>query len=301
MSASLLPILSYVFGWTYFASWSLSFYPQPLLNWHRRSTTGTTIDFPAINILGFAAYFLSNTAFLYSSQIRQQYAARNHGLSPTVKLNDVVFAAHATILSIISMSQYFPWVWGFEDGGRRRERVSKTVMGIFIGSIMGVGGVAAMVLSCPGEVVSTGWAWIDVVSVTLLRAELILFIFGVNAYQLAQIYAISYVKLVVSLVKYMPQLLTNYRNKSTHGWSIEQILLDFIGGILSLSQLGIDSYIQRDWSGVTGNPVKLALGYTSMLFDTAFLVQHYFLYPGAGKNEDDENSPLLASERSGAV
>jgi hypothetical protein len=43
---------SAVFGWLYTAAWSLSFYPQPLLNYRRRSTAGTTIDFPFINSLG---------------------------------------------------------------------------------------------------------------------------------------------------------------------------------------------------------------------------------------------------------
>jgi cystinosin len=112
-----------------------------------------------------------------------------------------------------------------------------------------------------------------------------------------QIYAISYVKLVVTLVKYMPQVLTNYRNRSTHGWSIYQILLDFVGGVLSLTQLGIDAYLQGDWSGVTGNPVKLALGNIAIVFDVVFMVQHYLLYPGAGKMEADEDGPLLGRER----
>ncbi|KFY07535.1 hypothetical protein V492_07049 [Pseudogymnoascus sp. VKM F-4246] len=273
MAASfILSALSYVFGWGYFISWSLSFYPQPVLNYYRQSTSGTTIDFPAINILGFAAYFISNTAFLYSPEIRRQYAARNHGLTPTVKLNDVAFAAHATICSMISMSQYFPSIWGFRDGSRRRERVGRTVMGIFIGSIIGVGGVAAMVAASPGTDVVSGWAEIDIV------------------------YAISYVKLVVTLVKYIPQLVTNYNNKSTHGWSIHQIIFDLIGGFLSLGQLGIDSYIQRDWSGVTGNPVKLCLGNSSLVFDSMFIVQHYILYPGVGKTEHSEGRRLLDPE-----
>lgn len=96
----------------------------------------------------------------------------------------------------------------------------------------------------------------------------------------------------------MPQVLTNYRNKSTDGWSIGQILLDFAGGILSIAQLGIDSYLQQDWSGVTGNPVKFALGNISMFFDVIFIVQHYCLYKGKkGKAfADGEEAPLLADD-----
>ena len=72
----------------------------------------------------------------------------------------------------------------------------------------------------------------------------------------------------------MPQVLTNYRNRSTTGWSIAQILLDFSGGILSIGQLCIDSYLQGDWSGITGNMVKLALGNVSVFFDIIFITQH---------------------------
>lgn len=109
----------------------------------------------------------------------------------------------------------------------------------------------------------------------------------------------SYVKLFVTLVKYFPQLVTNYRNRSTQGWSIAQILLDFVGGILSLAQLGIDSYQQGDWSGITGNPVKLALGNVSIFFDVMFMIQHYCLYKGKeGKAQHvDEEDPLLGESR----
>jgi cystinosin len=96
----------------------------------------------------------------------------------------------------------------------------------------------------------------------------------------------------------MPQVLTNHRNRSTEGWSIAQILLDFVGGILSILQLGIDSYLQRDWSGITGNPVKLALGNISIFFDIIFIVQHYYMFPskrGKGLTEGEEES-LLSDE-----
>jgi cystinosin len=106
---------------------------------------------------------------------------------------------------------------------------------------------------------------------------------------------VSYVKLVITLIKYAPQVLTNYRNKSTTGWSIGQILFDFVGGILSIAQLGIDSYLQQNWSGMTGNPVKLALGNISIVFDIIFIFQHYILYRVKKGNsfEAGEEDPLL--------
>lgn len=43
-------------------------------------------------------------------------------------------------------------------------------------------------------------------------------------------------------------------------------------------QLVLDSALQNDWSGLTGNPMKLGLANVSILFDVLFIVQHYVLY-----------------------
>jgi cystinosin len=162
-----LHFISLLFGWVYTLCWSLSFYPQPILNFRRKSTSGTTIDFPAINVLGFLAYFASNAAFLYSSQIRYEYALRNHGLTPTVQFNDLAFAGHAVILSAITLSQFFPAVWGFDKRGKRGAgvRVSKGIMGLLVGSFVGVGVVAIIVAARNDEDPKMGWAWIDVVCI----------------------------------------------------------------------------------------------------------------------------------------
>jgi cystinosin len=52
----------------------------------------------------------------------------------------------------------------------------------------------------------------------------------------------SYIKLAITLIKYVPQAVLNYRRKSTQGWSIGNILLDFTGGILSMTQMMLNSY-----------------------------------------------------------
>ena len=64
------------------------------------------------------------------------------------------------------------------------------------------------------------------------------------------------------------------------------MLLDFAGGSLSVAQLVMDCTVTSDWSGVQGDPVKFGLGFTSMVFDVVFMIQHYILYPQ--KIEDDD-------------
>lgn len=105
----------------------------------------------------------------------------------------------------------------------------------------------------------------------------------------------------MTFVKYIPQVMLNFHNKSTDGWSIGQILFDLSGGILSLSQLLIDASLQKDWSGILGNPTKLGLAVVSMSFDLIFITQHYLLYrdpagPSSDKitiEPDQSQQPLL--------
>jgi len=46
----------------------------------------------------------------------------------------------------------------------------------------------------------------------------------------------GYSKAVITFVKYMPQVFLNWKRKSTVGWSIENVLLDFSGGFFSFAQ-----------------------------------------------------------------
>lgn len=70
----------------------------------------------------------------------------------------------------------------------------------------------------------------------------------------------------------------NYRRKSTIGWSIGNIFLDFTGGSLSMLQMLLNAYNYDDWASIFGDATKFALGLFSVLFDIFFIVQHYVLY-----------------------
>ncbi|KAI4756494.1 L-cystine transporter-like protein [Aureobasidium sp. EXF-3400] len=260
---------SWLLGWSYFTSWSLSFYPQPLRCWKYRSTRGITVDFPLLNIVGFTSYFISTTAFLFAPKIRQQYAIRHpFAPEPTVRFNDLIFALHGTIICFLFYSQFYPRLWNFEVV--KGQRASAGALGIFYGSIIGVSITTLLVsLFRGGKDTPDSWAEIDI------------------------IYAFSYVKLIITLSKYAPQAWYNYKVKSTAGWAIDMIWFDFVGGIMSLLQLVIDSALEADWSGITGNPAKLFLAVFSLCFDTVFFVQHYILYKGKALPKEDEEQALL--------
>jgi len=265
---TLAKAVSRLLGWTYTFLWSISFYPQPLLNIQRRSTEGSSIDFPFINLLGFLCYLISTSMLLWSPTIRSQYAARNPiSPEPTVRGNDVAFAAHAALLSGITLSMFWRSIWGFHS---RSKKPSRPILGIAIGCVVGVGWVASRAVMDGGNDPAR-WAWIDIV------------------------YAFGYAKLFITAMKYIPQIRTNYQRQSTVGWSIWQVLYDMGGGLLSIAQLLIDSSLQADWSGFTGNPVKFGLGNMSLLYGCIFVLQHYCLY-STHRERDSAEALLLPSQ-----
>lgn len=169
MAVSFLEIISKILGWIYTFCWSASFYPQPILNWRRHSTSGVTIDFPAVNFVGFVALAIYTGEMSYSSQTRYEYALRNHGLTPTVQTNDFVFAVHAIILSLLTLYQFIPIISGYDKGGKtglgtKPSWPAIVVMGV---STVWLGINALIVFIRRDDDPKTGWAWLDLVSKNL--------------------------------------------------------------------------------------------------------------------------------------
>ena len=75
----------------------------------------------------------------------------------------------------------------------------------------------------------------------------------------------------------MPQVYLNYKRKSTEGWSIINILLDFTGGSFSILQDVIKAvgHGQSPFEGGGFNIVKWMLGIMSIFFDIIFMIQHW--------------------------
>ena len=57
--------------WLYFCLWSVSFYPQILLNQRRRSVRGLNLDFVLLNVVGFALYSCYNLMLFFDKDIQE--------------------------------------------------------------------------------------------------------------------------------------------------------------------------------------------------------------------------------------
>ncbi|XP_017752194.1 PREDICTED: cystinosin homolog isoform X2 [Eufriesea mexicana] len=249
--------ISAVVGWIYFLAWSVSFYPQIYSNYKRKSVVGLNFDYLSLNIVGFIMYALFNCGLFWIPEVELEYFRRYpKGLNP-VQVNDIFFALHATFATVITIIQCFI----YETGNQRVSITARIIHGIFAVFI-----VISMILAIVKTI-----TWLNF------------------------LYYCSYVKLSITLIKYVPQAYYNYKRKSTVGWSIGNIFLDFTGGILSMLQMILNAYNYDDWESIFGDPTKFGLGFFSVAFDIFFIIQHYVLYrerrqyvkiPGSSYGED---------------
>ncbi|XP_067935885.1 uncharacterized protein [Watersipora subatra] len=256
-----LNVFSDVIGWIYFAAWSISFYPQVYLNWRRKSVVGLNFDYLSLNFAGFLCYTIYNIGLFWIPEIKKEFReAHPYDILP-VEVNDVIFAIHALCVTIATIVQVFM----YERGGQRVSHVTKAIL-----SLCALAALIFIIVAVVPTV--TGFNWLSLV------------------------YALSYVKLGITVIKYIPQAWMNFKRKSTVGWSIGNVLLDFTGGSCSILQMFVLAYNFNDWASIFLNPVKFWLGALSIIFDIIFMVQHYCLYKQSRSSYQDLNGSTESAD-----
>ncbi|EGD78819.1 hypothetical protein PTSG_01794 [Salpingoeca rosetta] len=250
-----LGVVSNVLGGIYFFAWSISFWPQVFLNYSLKSTVGMSYDYQAYNVIGYVAYSIFNSLFFWSPPVQRDYERHHHGKKNQVQASDVFFALHGVAVTIIICVQ----IVIYERGN---QKVSK-----FCWGVCGLSVVVAALFAILCATVGHG------------------FFIWLNFYEL-----VADIKLLVTFIKYMPQVYMNYKRKSTAGMNVHNFLLDFLGGVLSVAQLMMDSAITHDWSAISGDAAKFGLGVIAMVFDTIIIIQHYVVYNKKRGAEDGHDS-----------
>ncbi|EFJ05760.1 hypothetical protein SELMODRAFT_136631 [Selaginella moellendorffii] len=246
--SSALAVIYQILGWFAFTVWSISFYPQVLLNFRRKSVVGLNFDFLLLNFTKHSSYLIYNAAVFFSPVVQRQYHDK-YGADEMIPVapNDIAFSIHAVLLTGFTILQVFL----YERGG---QRVSKAGALVSLGAWLA--GLICLIVAFP----SGRWLW------------------------LVQVFNI--IQLVMTAIKYIPQAWMNFRRKSTVGWSIGNILLDLSGGIANILQMAVQSIDQHSTENFSGNVGKLGLSLESIAFDILFVFQHYFLYYEADKVEE---------------
>ncbi|PRT53992.1 Cystinosin [Wickerhamiella sorbophila] len=238
-----LDLISVLLGWAYVVCWGVSLYPPVLLHRRMKSVEGMSIDFAFLNFFGCLAYMLSVGMLRYSTTVRLEYQLR-HKNPPLVRFNDVVYGVHSLVLVAAVLFQFY-------CSGYRRSSGQHISRGVKVFSLVMVMAGCALLLH----------AW--EISTTRRHYELV---------DVANIFGT--VKIWLSAVKYIPQVLYNYKRKSTRGFSKTTPILDVLGAYFSVAQLALDAYLAGDITDMYKHPVKLLLSIVTLVFSLAFLIQH---------------------------
>jgi cystinosin len=240
--------LSAIFGWSYFCFWTMSFFPQVYSNFLNKSVVGLSFDFVGMNLLGFTSYALFNCSMFWNKGVRAEYKEFHSSEAPPVEASDVLFSVCGACMTLIMAVQCCV----YERGGQ----VISRACSIFIAVGLCVGATYTLLVTVLHKSVGRPFTWLYL------------------------LYYFSFIKLCVTPLKYIPQVILNFNRKSTQGWNIFNVLLDLSGGTLSLAQILLIGAVSSDWTVVTGNLVRFGLALISLVFDVIFVVQHYVLYPG---------------------
>ncbi|KAF3334246.1 cystinosin [Carex littledalei] len=253
-----------VLGWISFFSWSLCFYPQVLLNYRRKSVVGFNFDFPVLNLTKHTSYLIYNAAMFFSPEVQRQYYDK-YGPDQMIPvgLNDVFFSIHALSLTAFTLFQIFIYERG-------NQKISKTCTAIT--AIVWASALFSVIRAWPKH----SWLWL----ITIFNT----------------------IQVIITLIKYIPQAVTNFKRKSTVGWSIGFVFFDFFGGLFSFGQMCAQSIDQGSTVNFYGNTGKLLLSLEVILFDLLFIVQHYVLYPEERDKDKvvtipGEREPFIGSSR----
>ncbi|OWM74895.1 cystinosin homolog [Punica granatum] len=253
-----LEITYQVLGWTAFVSWSISFYPQVILNFRRKSVVGLNFDFVLLNLTKHSSYLIYNATLYFSAAVQKQYHDKyGHGQMIPVAANDVAFSIHAVLLTAVTLFQIAIY-------DRGTQKISKVSIGIV--SAVWLGAAVCFFIALPSHT----WLWL------------------ISVFNLIQV--------SMTVIKYIPQAVMNFARKSTDGFSIGNILLDFLGGCANYAQMAVQSIDQNSWVNFYGNIGKTLLSLVSIFFDLLFMFQHFVLYRSkevpASHESKDKQDPL---------
>ena len=215
--------ISHCLMYVYASSWCIRYYPQIILNIHRRSTLGLSIDTLCISIIGFLLYTIYNIYFYFQPDRNKYYLTnRNdndnmsqiskrsiHKFNEIIDFGDLFFSIHAVVAILIIIIQCL-WYDGIAQ------------------------------LPQPYT--------LAIMSMIILFSFIYLFIIyyisnDKDPFTLVDwLFSISIITVITETTRLIPQFMINYESHIFIGIDLGAVTLDLIGGLASFSQVVFDSY-----------------------------------------------------------
>merc|ERR1712004_25594 len=117
MKSETIELVSTIIGWIYFVAWSVSFWPQIVENFRRKSVIGLNFDFLSLNLVGFTLYGCFNVFLFWVGSIQSFIFERgNQSVSKgclAILGGIAVFIAVTFVLAIVSVISWLDMLYYF--------------------------------------------------------------------------------------------------------------------------------------------------------------------------------------------
>lgn len=243
-------------GLIYVCAWSISMYPPILTNLKQRSSSAVSRDFVMLNTTGYFYLLMSLILQLYfwvpTSTILLEDGTKPVDLRPKISQFDFLYCLHGFAMNLVLVSQviYGVKLWRLHsDSHQNRMKpyyyrllvVSQVVFGI-------------LTLKFGYETSRDGWD---------------------NVRTLSYCNSLFVLKISMSLIKYIPQVIHNHDRKSMKGFAIQSVALDITGGVASLSQLILQITKDQGFNfvAIVANFGKIGLALVTLVFNVIFISQ----------------------------
>lgn len=204
-------------------------------------------------------YTYSIAMQMFNETIRTQYQLDFEGSLPLLSNADLFYTSHGLILQFVLLTQviFGVQIWGFTSDRRTFK------IGSFTRSLLLIGGTFILF--------------------QYFNAE--------EFRELNLVLNLSTIKVFISLVKQIPQILHNVKRKSMYGISKLQICLDIAGAIFCLLEFHLKNTLPI-LEAINSNRGKIGIATVTLLFSSIFLVQFTFYSSDSpNKRKDDDKLP----------
>jgi uncharacterized protein with PQ loop repeat len=118
-------------GWLYFILWSVSFYPQVIMNYRRQSVVGFNFDYLGYDLVGFISFTMYNCLLYWSPAVFYLYLEKYPGSANPIQFNDVFFCLHAIFIQSINLYQCLT----YESNNQKLSIVCKIILSLTVTAI----------------------------------------------------------------------------------------------------------------------------------------------------------------------
>ncbi|KAL6551442.1 hypothetical protein OROGR_007596 [Orobanche gracilis] len=232
------------------------------------------------------AYLIYNTSILFSSTVQKQYRQKfgKNKMLPVAE-SDLAFSLHVVVVSAVTMYQ----IAIYDRGSQKFSKIYVSLVVLFV-----LAAAVCVFIAIPRH----SWFWLvscfNTIQVVMTIVKYIPQVTIISTYHHRPddiLHAREEFMIMTPLESYLVfpvyggcdrktiQLIFNYQRKSTSGFSIGNVLLDFLGGVANNLQMVMQSLDQNSWENFYGNLGKSMLALLTIVFDIIFMIQHYALYP----------------------